>query len=204
MPVLLTDDQINATRARIVDIAMRHAVEKGVEGVSMHGVARALGWTATALYRYFDSKDAMLTAARVAALNDLSDRLEDVMAGPGDVWDKSRASGAAYVDFAFTRPDAYQLIFAMKQPEVTEYPDLQAAHARSRRGMVAYVEAMVAEGAIAADANLLGHVFWGGLHGLVTLHMAGHLGAEGQPDFDTIRHEMVRRIVQACRPEQQN
>ena len=95
MPVLLTDDQIAATRARIVDIAMRHAVERGVDGVSMHGVARELGWTATALYRYFDGKDALLTAARVAGLNDLSERLEAVMAGPGDVWDKSRASGAA-------------------------------------------------------------------------------------------------------------
>ena len=202
MPVLLTDDQIAATRARIVDIAMRHAVERGVDGVSMHGVARELGWTATALYRYFDGKDALLTAARVAALNDLSERLEAVMAGPGDVWDKSRASGAAYVDFAFTRPDAYQMIFAMKQPDVAAYPDLAAAQARSRRAMVAYVEAMVAAGAIEADAHLLGHVFWGGLHGLVTLAMAGHLGAEGQPDFETIRHEMVRRIVQACRPEQ--
>ena len=202
MPVLLTDDQIAATRARIVDIAMRHAVERGVDGVSMHGVARELGWTATALYRYFDGKDALLTAARVSALNDLSERLEAVMAGPGDVWDKSRASGAAYVDFAFTRPDAYQMIFAMKQPDVAAYPDLAAAQARSRRAMVAYVEAMVAAGAIEADAHLLGHVFWGGLHGLVTLAMAGHLGAEGQPDFETIRHEMVRRIVQACRPEQ--
>lgn len=201
MPVLLTDDQIAATRARIVDIAMRHAVERGVDGVSMHGVARELGWTATALYRYFASKDALLTAARVAALNDLSERLEAVMAGPGDVWDKSRASGAAYVDFAFTRPDAYQMIFAMKQPDVAAYPELQAAQARSRRAMVAYVEAMVEAGAIEADPHLLGHVFWGGLHGLVTLHMAGHLGAQGQPDFETIRHEMVRRIVQAVRTE---
>ena len=199
MPVLLTDAQVADTRDRIVAIAMRHAVERGVEGVSMHAIARELGWTATALYRYFANKDALLSAARVSALDDLSDRLEAVMAGPGDVWDKSRASGAAYVDFAFQRPDAYRLIFSLSQPDTAPYPDLIAAHDRSCRAMVAYVEAMVRDGAIDADAELLGHVFWGGLHGLVSLQLAGQLGRGGHPDFESIRHEMVRRIIQAVR-----
>jgi AcrR family transcriptional regulator len=198
MPVLLTDDRIAEVRGRIVRVAERQAVERGLERVSMHSIAQELGWSATALYRYFESKEAILAAAQTASLDRLSERLEAAMAGPGDVWDRSRDVGNAYVDFAFANPDAYRLIFALSQPDPGAYPALVTALARSRTNMTRYVELMVEEGALEGDPQLLGHLFWAGLHGLISLEMAGKLGSDA-PSFATLRHEMVRRIVHSAR-----
>lgn len=194
MPLPLTEDRIAEVRAAVVAVAERQAVELGLERVSMHGIARALGWSATALYRYFANKDAILAAARAAASDRLSERLEAALAGPGDIWARSRAVGHAYVRFAREEPDAYRLLFAMSQPDTAAYPELAAAAARARGNLTRYVERMVAEGGVDADPELLAHVFWAGMHGLVSLEMAGRL-EPGSPGFEAIRHEMVARIM---------
>lgn len=197
MPVLLTDAQLAEGRERILQVAERLAVEVGLDRLSMHGIARALGWSATALYRYFDSKDAILAAARKAAHDRLSERMEAAMALPGDIWSRSREVGNAYVDFAFAHPEAYRLIFEFTQPPPGQYPELDAANARGRANMIRYVAQMVAEGVVDADPVLLAHVFWAGLHGVVSLQMAGKLGHDA-PEFETIRRDMVRRIIRSA------
>lgn len=198
MPTLLTDTQVAEGRERIRQVAERQAVERGLERVSMHSIAQELGWSATALYRYYENKEAILAATRTAALDQLSEILEGVVNGPGDIWERSRAVGNAYVDFAFEKPDAYRLIFALSQPDVERYPQLAAASARAQRNMTAYVEEMVAVGDLDADPDLLAHIFWAGLHGLISLQMAGQLSRD-RPGFEAIRHDMVRRIVHSAR-----
>jgi AcrR family transcriptional regulator len=197
MPVSLTETQICEARDRIVRVAERQAVELGMERVSMHSIARALGWSATALYRYFENKDAILAAARTAAFDRLSDSLEAAMEGPGDIWSRSREVGNAYVDFAFQHPEAYRLIFELTQPDDGQYPELDAANARGRTNMIRYVETMVAEGALDADPELLAYTFWAALHGVISLQMAGKLSIDAPP-FQTIRRDMVRRIVHSA------
>lgn len=194
MAAPLTDTQISDARDRIVAIAGRQAAERGLDRVSMHSIARELGWSATALYRYFDNKDAILAAARTSALDRLSDRLEAVTSGPGDVWDRSRLVGDVYVAFALENPDAYRLIFTFAQPATSLYPDVSRALARARENMTHYVEQLVEEGGVDADPDLLAHVFWAGLHGVISLHLAGKIG-EDTPSLDAIRKEMMRRIV---------
>lgn len=197
MPPMLTDQQIEDGRTRILKVAERQAATSGIEHVSLHGIAKELGWTATALYRYFENKDAMLAAARSNAFNRLSDRLEASMQGPGDIWAKSRALGRAYVDFAFAEPDAYRLIFSMTQPDSALYPALRDAEARGHANMTRYLELMVEEGQLEADPVLLGHVFWAGLHGVVSLQMAGKLLPSG-PSFEAIRRDLVSRVVRSA------
>jgi len=197
MPALLTDAQVREGRERIMLVAERQADDLGMERVSMHSIARELGWTATALYRYFDNRDAILAATRAAAFDRLSDRLETIMEGPGDMWARSRAIGDAYVDFAFQQPHAYRLIFALDHHAPGHYPDLDRAHARGRANMTRYVERMVDEGKLVGDPHLLAHAFWAGLHGVISLQMAGKLGDDA-PSFQTIRRDLVRRIVHSA------
>lgn len=198
MPVLLTDAQVAQGRERIRRVAERQAVERGIERVSMHSIAQELGWSATALYRYYQNKEAILAATRTAALDQLSERLEAALAGAGDIWERSRAIGNAYVDFAYANPDAYRLIFALTQPDIALYPDLAAAADRSRRNLTAYAREMVETGDLDIDAEMLAHIFWAQIHGLISLEMTGRLGGDA-PDFETIRHEMVSRIVQSAK-----
>lgn len=176
MPALLTESQITEVRERIVLVAERQADGLGMERVSMHSIARDLGWSATALYRYFENRDAILPAARAAAFDQLSDRLEAAMDGPGDIWARSRAIRNAYVDFAFEQQHAYRLMFALDHHAPGHYPDLDRAHARGRANMTRYVERMVEEGKLVGNPQLLAYAFRAGLHGVISLEMSGKLG----------------------------
>jgi len=199
MPLLLSDDQVLEGRAKIRAVAERQFTERGFDQTSMRSIAQELGWTATALYRYFPSKDALLAATRAAALDRLAEVLEAATQGPGDAWARSRAVGKAYTNFAFGEPAAYHLMFAYEQPAEADYPDLARANARARRAMVIYVEDLVADGQLEGDPFVLGHVYWAALHGAVVLQMAGKLGPDA-PAFDKLRHEAVRLITRGARP----
>jgi AcrR family transcriptional regulator len=53
--------------AEIVAAATEELVEEGAEGLSLRSVARRLGMVPSALYRYFPSKDSLLTALIIEA-----------------------------------------------------------------------------------------------------------------------------------------
>jgi AcrR family transcriptional regulator len=199
MPAPLTNEQIAEFRQRVCLIAARQFAERGIERVSMRSLAEDLGCSATALYSYFKNKVEIFAAARAAALNRLSERLEQAYDSTDDPWQRSRAIGDAYLDFARSEPESYRLVFALEQPDPNSFPELAIAEARSHRNLRAYCEQMVADGLLEGDPNVLAHLFWAGMHGLIVLQMAGKLGADS-PSFETLRHEMVRLITRGARP----
>lgn len=199
MPAPLTAAQIADFRNRVCQIAARQFAERGIERVSMRSLAEELGCSATALYSYFENKEGILAAARTDALNQLSERLEQAFAATDDPWQRSRVVGDAYIEFATSEPEAYRLIFALAQPDQSHWPELAAAEERAAQNTWRYVEEMVGAGLLAGDPKVLAHVFWAGMHGLITLQMAGKLGPD-RPDFDTLRHEMMRLIARGASP----
>lgn len=198
MAILLTDDQVLECRTRIRAVAEAQFATRGLAATSLRSIASELGWTAASLYRYFRNKDELLALTRAAAHDRFSDRVEAAYASTTDLWDRSRAVGQAYVDFAFDEPHAYQLMFAFSQPEAEKGELLREAERRSRRTLTAYVEDMIAAGLLQGDPSILGHVYWAGIHGLVVLQMAGKL-APDMP-FDMIRHEIMRLVTRGAQP----
>ncbi len=68
--------------ARITDTARRQLAEVGPAQLSLRAVARELGLASSALYRYFPSRDALLTALITEAYDALGEAAEHA-AGPG-------------------------------------------------------------------------------------------------------------------------
>lgn len=60
-----------ARRQRILDAAFLLIEEKGVHGMSLHQLAKHLGYTVGALYRYFSSKDALIAELQSSSLEKL-------------------------------------------------------------------------------------------------------------------------------------
>lgn len=199
MPAPLTAEQIADFRSRVCEVAMRQFAERGIERVSMRSLAVELGCSATALYSYFENKEGILAAARTNALDHLSERLEKAFASTDDPWERSRAVGDAYIDFATGEPEAYRLVFALAQPDRNRWPELAAAEHRAAQNTWRYVEEMVGAGVLVGDPKVLAHVFWAGMHGLITLQMAGNLGPD-RPTFNELRHEMMRLIARGASP----
>ncbi|HYM01344.1 MAG TPA: TetR/AcrR family transcriptional regulator [Stellaceae bacterium] len=197
MPKNLSDTEIREFRRRLCAVAERRFAERGADGVSMRQLAQELGCSAMTPYRYFRDKDEILAAVRAAAFDRFATALETAAKLPGDARAKGRAVGEAYLRFAFGESNAYRLMFDLSQPGGDRFPDLVRASARARRTMSAYVEALVGEGALDGDPDLLGYVFWAAVHGLVVLHLAGKL--PGKPDFQTLYRTTMHLLAEGTR-----
>ena len=176
MPRNLSTTDIASFRDRLCDVAERMFAEHGSEAVTIRQLASELEVSPMTPYRYFKDKDAILAAVRARAFDRHAEALERAYeAHDGDPVQRSDAIGAAYVRFALENPEAYKLMFDIKQPSAGEYPDLVRAGERSRATMTLHVRDLVAAGLLDGDPELIGHLYWAALHGPLMLQFCGML-----------------------------
>jgi AcrR family transcriptional regulator len=163
----------------------------------MRRIAAELGCGTMTPYRYFASKEQIVTAVRTRGMHRFSEALERALDTPGDGRTRSRAVRDAYIDFARRETATYRLMFEYPEPRRDD-PAYRDAHARMWRTIAAHVEVLVAEGAVQADAPLLGHQIWAALHGAVMLEIAGLL-PEGF-DAASLHTRTAGTLFEAARP----
>ena len=147
VPRPLSDDDIADFRERLCDAAETLFAEKGPQAVTIRQLAEKIGVSPMTPYRYFKDKDAILAAVQARAFERHAEALETAWRdAPGDAEAKARATGEAYVRFAFEHPQAYKLMFDVSPPTEGLYPDLERAAERSRRTMTLYLEPLVDAG----------------------------------------------------------
>ncbi len=106
------------TIAEIKTTARQQMAESGTAGVSLSAIARAMELSAPALYRYFASRDNLVTALIVDAFNDLTDAIqaaESAVEGETNA-QKIAASCLAYRGWAIAHPVDFQLIYGNPIP----------------------------------------------------------------------------------------
>lgn len=193
-----------ATVAEIKQIATRQMAEEGTAAISLRAIAREMGMSAPALYRYFASRDDLITALILDAYNDMADTLESVVARHAGepVGDRLLAALLAYRAWALAHPIKYQLILGNPIPRYSAPAELTMPAARRTMGVFAglvgeayrrgetvandVAPSPELEGAVegwrqyegySAPADLLEGVLggWAQVHGLITLELFGHL-----------------------------
>jgi AcrR family transcriptional regulator len=119
-------DQVPSRRARvraatveeIKATAMQMLRERGAD-LRFADIARAMGMTAPALYRYFADRDELLSALMVDGFQEMSDALSAALdATPDDdLASRIRAAATAYRDFARADPSRFSLLFGLPNPD---------------------------------------------------------------------------------------
>src|SRR3954464_716928 len=102
----------------IVDVARRHLASEGAAALSLRAVARELGMVSSAVYRYFPSRDELLTALIIDAYDSVADAAEEAEAAVprGDVAARWMATCRAVRLWAVANPQEYALIFGSPIP----------------------------------------------------------------------------------------
>jgi AcrR family transcriptional regulator len=97
----------------IKDEARRQLAMHGAEGLSLRAVARELGMVSSALYRYYPSRDELLTALIVDAYNAVAEQVEQAVAKrrTGDFLGRWRAACNAVREWGLADPQEYALIY---------------------------------------------------------------------------------------------
>ncbi|MBI3769267.1 MAG: TetR/AcrR family transcriptional regulator [Deltaproteobacteria bacterium] len=155
-------------RSRILREAMALFVEEGYAGFSMRKLARRLRYSATTLYAYYEHKHDLLLAV-IGQGYDLARSYLQV--GDGDAMERLHALSNAYFDFAFENPTLYELMFIHRPGRVFESSEDLV---RTRFGILQQIidAALETPPLSHFDETAVRHtieVFWGALHGLVSL-----------------------------------
>lgn len=175
VPKNLSDDDVDAFRERLRVVAERLFAERGFEGVSFRTLADELGVSRMTPYRYFRDKADIFAAVRTAAYRRFAADQEKCGARENEPTARLLALGHAYIDFAVAQPHAYRLMFELGQPNPDGHPELRDAELCAWTPLRESVRAAVNAGLLHGDVELLAHGFWAGVHGLVSLHLAGKL-----------------------------
>ncbi len=195
MPRVLTEDEVQGFRERLRETAERLFAAHGLNGVGMRQLAAELGVSPMTAYRYFKDKDDILAAVRASGFDRFSDALEGALHTASDPLEQAAAVGEAYFRFALDQAPAYKLMFDVNQPNEADYPDLVRATDRAKQTMTSYVRRLVDAGVLRGDIDMIAHVFWATIHGLVVLHLAGKL--PGPVDVNRLRDESFRALFSA-------
>jgi AcrR family transcriptional regulator len=190
----LSQADIVTFREQLCAAAERLFAEHGYTGVTLRALAAELGVSPMTPYRYFRDKAHIFAAVRAAGFRRFADAQEAVFASSDDPETRLRAMAGAYLAFARREPHAYRIMFEMNPlGRGEQHPELVEQQLRGwtplREGVVRAVEA----GILAGDADRLAHVFWAGLHGLVSLDLAGTyalLGQDTESLLDTMEHTL--------------
>ena len=98
--------------------ARRQIAEHGADGLSLRAIARELGMASSALYRYFPSRDDLLTALIIEAYTALGDAIEaaDARVDPNEVTGRWFAMCRTVRDWARRQPHEYALLYGSPVP----------------------------------------------------------------------------------------
>jgi AcrR family transcriptional regulator len=204
--------QREATLHDIRTAALQQIRAEGAAALSLRNVARTVGLSSAGIYRYFASRDELLTDLVATAFTALAESIEQADPGPAASGDsRMRAAAATLRRWSFEHPVDFGLLFGAPVPGYHAPPagPTVPAAARFSRAMAgpvaqAWREALAATGQEPprpsgpdgpdTDDPRFTPVFarsWTRLHGVLALHLYGQLAALGLDD------EAARRLYDA-------
>src|SRR5882757_3784010 len=127
--LLCYDGGVNASRTarervraeltrEITDVARVQLATEGAGGLSLRAVAREMGMVSSAIYRYFPSRDDLLTALIVDGYNAIGEVAEraDAACPAGEYAGRWLAVCRAVRDWALAHPHEYSLVYGSPVP----------------------------------------------------------------------------------------
>jgi AcrR family transcriptional regulator len=204
-------------RDEVKAAALRQLADGGPEGVSVNAIAKQLGVSGPALYRYFASRDALVGELVIDAYRDLAGALEAVAAdGPGGApAERLRALLLAYRAWAVAQPHRYRLLFGPPLPGSDAHaPRIVDASHHSMATLLAglsalgdappappprlapQLEAWGRSRGLPVDPalGLRAVALWATIHGLVSLELGGNFASMGLDAEALFEAELARLL----------
>lgn len=191
-----------STREAAIEAARELLVDEGFVQLSMRRVAGRVGVSAPALYRHFDSKEALVWAVVAQGYRVFIDYLAGALAADSPL-ERFRECGRCYFRFAREQSGYYALIFGFSERDFgfRDIPDSVC-----QQGDVAF-QMLVDRIRECIDAKLftddppqsLALFVWAETHGLASLRLAGRISQLPDGAFDAEVERAIERLVHALR-----
>jgi AcrR family transcriptional regulator len=211
------------TLAEIREHGFAQVAEGGPAALSLTGIAKAMGMSGPALYRYFASRDDLLVALAEASWSDIADTLTEVAKRTHSATPEERLRAAlnGTRQWALRKPHLYRLVFGSSYGSGKLDPDLITPPAQ--RAMEVVLAALselgpVERAAPVSDSELrrelvtwsngsedsphdprvlsLGLFAWTRIHGIISLEIEGFFKQIGIEPARIFRAEVDHLVAQ--------
>ena len=182
-------------REKILAHACDLYLEEGLEGFSMRKLARLVGVTAPALYRHFESREAVLADVVREAYREFSAYLYRALEGRTPE-ERLRRAGEGYLAFALEHPRWYTIVFTAPEHfgRGTLPDDIEVQGCAVHQFWVDRLRECMDAGMLQpADPMEVGMTLWAHAHGLLQLYLRGLLDLD-EEGFRSLYKESGRRI----------
>lgn len=184
-------------RAEVRTLALRQVAETGAGGISLNAIAKQMGLSGPALYRYFTNRDELVTELISEAYRELAETVRAAADNEDDPRRRPAVVGHAVRDWALAQPHRYFLILGTPIPGYEAPPETVEV---SRSVMSVFLDifaALPSSSPRELDEHLAAHRVWAGghdappaalrraltfwtrLHGVISLELAGQFTGMG-------------------------
>ncbi|MFD5802431.1 TetR/AcrR family transcriptional regulator [Streptomyces sp. NPDC127020] len=181
-------------RAEIKEHAWEQIATAGASALSLNAIAKRMGMSGPALYRYFAGRDELITELVRDAYRSLADDFKSAAGSGADL------AGLAHTlrTWALADPQRYFLVFGTPVPGYHAPDDITGIAAETMAVILDACAALPSDGpATGFDAHVDGHrqwagghpapaaalhralAFWTRVHGALSLELAGHFTGMG-------------------------
>ena len=190
-------------RHEVKQAALRQLAESGPAAVSVSAIGKQLGVSGPALYRYFASRDELLTELVIDAYRDLADALSAAALNAPEPGPRARLEtlARAYRSWALAQPHRYRLLYGPPLPGYDAHAERLVEASRRAMSQLLDVVRELGDGTIEPPAEPLASqlaawvrpqdpgigpatawraiLIWSRLHGIVSLEIAGNFASMG-------------------------
>jgi len=230
MPQVTAPSRRARLRAQTLSEIREHGyvqiAEGGPTALSLNGIAKAMGMSGAAMYRYFASRDELLATLVTESYEDLAETLEQVAQRARRRAPESRLRAAlqGLREWALAYPHRYRLVFGSTYGAGELDPEriIPAAHRAMsvilaalvelepgddepaitdpglRRQLVGWAESRSGEATPHPGVLLLGLVAWTRMHGILSLEIEGFFAQMGVDPARLYKVEIDRLLTEAA------
>ena len=159
----------------ILTAAREVFLEKGFDQTSIRSIAQRIEYSPTTIYLYFKDKDAIIYALHTEGFQLLVSKME-VLNSVENPFERLKAMGRIYLQFAADHPDYYDLMFVQKSPmnKLDEDHEVWQEGMSTFEGLKFSVQQCMDQGYLSfMDVEAGSYLLWSALHGMCNLYDRG-------------------------------
>jgi AcrR family transcriptional regulator len=181
-------------RSRILEEAKRLFFEKGYDHASIRNIAERIGCSVGNIYLHFKDKDSIFHALQGQGFAILLEKMQ-VLESVAHPFERLKAMGVVYLDFAKKSPEFYDLMFIIRAPmNCVEENEGWQGGMKTFGYLIHIVQECQDIGMFLAhkDPESLAFTIWSAVHGIAALKIRGRcrvITEEKQEDIDIYSYQ---------------
>jgi AcrR family transcriptional regulator len=177
-------------REALIDAGMDLLAERSVDELSLREIARRVGVSATAVYRHFPDKQALVFAMCKRGAEALGEAQVNAMEAAGGGTAGFDATGQAYIRFALDNPALFRMMMTTRPS--AEYLEMDISVVNHAMQLLREnVAKMLPEGSSEAARQMAAIHAWSLVHGMAMLMLDGQIPADEAIIRSISRKELV-------------